>query len=153
MPRYRTTIWVEATVQTLEVVEIEAPTLEAAQAFAQNPNNPPDGVSIEDFIDSIDTYYGDSTGYYETSDGEVVPVLEEPSVAVPDEWALGNNYARCSPPSTLSSVVQAYSTLSTYGAVEGTLNICEESITPLRVVPLTGKIIPKGFTLKEYKTN
>lgn len=128
MPRYRTTIWVEATVQTLEVVEIEAPTLEDAQAFAQNPNNRPDGVSIEDFIDSIDTYYGDSTGYYETSDGEVTPVLEEPSVMIPG--------------------TRAYSTQSTCTGITVDDYVLSYQISPTTI---TGKVIPKGFTLKEYK--
>lgn len=79
MPRYITQIWVEHTSNTLTTIEIEAPSLELAQQFAQNPNEHACEVSIEEWIEDHQIEYGDTTGYYSSANAAVEPVVPEPT--------------------------------------------------------------------------
>lgn len=76
MPRFRTTVWEEQTVTHLFEVEIEAPSLEAAIEWTNNPTRP----EITEWGDSIDSYYPDEINdeLYPDSHPEVTPIEQPP---------------------------------------------------------------------------
>lgn len=55
---------------------------------------------------------------------------------------------------TTTTITQAHSIRDNTLNVDGiswALGSTGSRLAPLRIVPLTGKVIPRGFTLKEYK--
>lgn len=123
MPRYVTTVWAEFVVQELQEIIIEATSLEEARTMADNPDS--DTFYVTEVMDVLDSTYSDIQRYrpdFEATVEELSPII-----------------------------TQAYHTLNTYGAIEGTLSSSGHDMLPLQLVPLTGKVIPRGFTLKEYK--
>lgn len=125
MPRYVTTVWAEFVVQELQEIIIEATSLEEARTMADNPDS--DTFYVTEMMDVLDSTYSDTQRYRPDFEATV----EE-----------------------LPSITQAHSVRDNAPNIDGiswALGSTGSRLTPLRIVPLTGKVIPKGFTLKEYK--